>query len=177
MARWDPKYRGFPESKHSEHTCNAQGIPVDRACVSYSNVCLPKKMLYGELKVGKQSYGGQIKWHKETLKVSLKSCDVHPYFLEEAVQVHANWHSLINTAVTVCEEHRVKEAIQKYQQQKSRASETSVPNPSQFLQCSQCKSLYGKNCTNQPSLHSQHEKQSVIGSHGQLPYQRMNCII
>ena len=34
---------------------------------------LPKKILYGELQVGKRSHGGQKKWYKDTLKTSLKT--------------------------------------------------------------------------------------------------------
>ena len=34
---------------------------------------LPKKILYGELQVGKRSYGGQRKRYKDTLKASLKT--------------------------------------------------------------------------------------------------------
>ena len=33
---------------------------------------LPKKILYGELEMGKRSHGGQKKQNKDTLKVSLK---------------------------------------------------------------------------------------------------------
>ena len=33
---------------------------------------LPKKILYGELQVGKRSHGGQKKQYKDTLKASLK---------------------------------------------------------------------------------------------------------
>ena len=33
---------------------------------------LPKKILYGELQVGKRSHGGQKKRYKDTLKASLK---------------------------------------------------------------------------------------------------------
>ena len=34
--------------------------------------CLPKKILYGELQVGKRSHGSQKKRYKDTLKASLK---------------------------------------------------------------------------------------------------------
>ena len=33
---------------------------------------LPKKILYGELEMGKRSHGGQEKRYKDTLKASLK---------------------------------------------------------------------------------------------------------
>ena len=37
---------------------------------------LPKKILYGELKVGKRSHGGQKKRYKDTHKASLKDFNI-----------------------------------------------------------------------------------------------------
>ena len=37
---------------------------------------LPKKILYGELQVGKRSHGGQKKRYKDTLKASLKDFNI-----------------------------------------------------------------------------------------------------
>ena len=37
---------------------------------------LPKKILYGELQVGKRSHGGQKKRYKDTLKTSLKDSNI-----------------------------------------------------------------------------------------------------
>ena len=37
---------------------------------------LPKKILYGELQVGKRSHGGQKKQYKDTLKASLKDFNI-----------------------------------------------------------------------------------------------------
>ena len=37
---------------------------------------LPKKLLYGELQDGKRSNGGQKKRYKDTLKASLKDCNI-----------------------------------------------------------------------------------------------------
>ena len=38
--------------------------------------CLPKKILYGELQIGKHSHGGQKKRYKDTLKASLKEFNI-----------------------------------------------------------------------------------------------------
>ena len=38
--------------------------------------CLPKKILYGELQVGKCSHGSQKKQYKDTLKASLKDFNI-----------------------------------------------------------------------------------------------------
>ena len=37
---------------------------------------LPKKILYGELQVGKRSHGGQKKRYKDTLKASIKDFNI-----------------------------------------------------------------------------------------------------
>ena len=37
---------------------------------------LPKKILYGELEMGKRSHGGQKKRYKDTLKASLKDFNI-----------------------------------------------------------------------------------------------------
>jgi hypothetical protein len=39
---------------------------------------LPKKIVYGELRNGKRSHGGQRKRFKDTLKDSLKSFGINP---------------------------------------------------------------------------------------------------
>ena len=66
------------------------------------------------------------KCYKDMLKVFLKSCGICLDSWEEASQVHGTWHSLINTGVTTYEEGRVNKAIQKHQQLKNTASNTSA---------------------------------------------------
>ena len=55
---------------------------------------LPKRLLYGGLKAGKCSHGGQEKHYKDILKACLKSCGICSDTWEKAAQVHATWHSL-----------------------------------------------------------------------------------
>ena len=80
-----------------------------------SDECQPKRMFYSELKAGKCSHGGKKKCYKDSLKVSLESCGINSDSWEEATQIHATWHSLINTRMTAYEEDRVNNAIQKHQ--------------------------------------------------------------
>ena len=69
------------------HVCR---MPDDR---------LPKKLIFGELKVGKWSQGGQRKRYKKTLKVSLKSCGIIHNTWEDAAQNRSRWRSSVRSGV------------------------------------------------------------------------------
>ena len=52
---------------------------------------LPKKILYGELQVGKRSHGGQKKRHKDTLK----AFNIPTESWEQSAQDRTKWRGLI----------------------------------------------------------------------------------
>ena len=52
---------------------------------------LPKKILYGELQVGKRSHGGQKKRYKDTLKASLKDFNIPTESWEQIAQDRTKW--------------------------------------------------------------------------------------
>ena len=56
---------------------------------------LPKKILYGELEMGKSSHGGQKNWYKDTLKDSLKDFNIQTDPWEQIAQERAKWRGLI----------------------------------------------------------------------------------
>ena len=56
---------------------------------------LPKKILYGELEMGKRSHGGQKKQYKDTLKASLKDFNTPTESWEQIAQDLAKWRGLI----------------------------------------------------------------------------------
>ena len=56
---------------------------------------LPKKILYGELEMGKRSHGGQKKRYKDTLKASLKDFNIPTESWEQIAQDRAKWRGLI----------------------------------------------------------------------------------
>ena len=56
---------------------------------------LPKKILYGELQVGKRSHGGQKKRYKDTLKASLKDFNIPTESWEQIAQDRTKWRGLI----------------------------------------------------------------------------------
>ena len=56
---------------------------------------LPKKILYGELQVGKRSHGGQKKRYKDTLKASLNDFNIPTESWEQIAQDRTKWRGLI----------------------------------------------------------------------------------
>ena len=56
---------------------------------------LPKKILYGELQVGKRSHGVQKKRYKDTLKASFKDFNIPTESWEQIAQDRAKWRGLI----------------------------------------------------------------------------------
>ena len=56
---------------------------------------LSKKILYGELKVGKRSHGDQKKRYKDTLKAFLKDFNITTESWEQIAQDRTNWRGLI----------------------------------------------------------------------------------
>ena len=82
---------------------------------------LPKKILYGELQVGKRSHGGQKKRYKDTLKASLKDFNIPTESWEQIAQDRTKWGGLIRRGAGEYEVKRINEAEQKRAQRKARA--------------------------------------------------------
>ena len=99
---------------------------------------LPKKILYGELQVGKRSHGGQKKRYKDILKASLKDCNIPTESGEQIAQDHTKWLGLINRGVGEYEAKRISEAEQKRAQRKARAKASPTELSSSDLSCSIC---------------------------------------
>ena len=74
---------------------------------------LPKKILYGELQVGKRSHGGQKKRYKDSLKASLKDFNIPTESWEQIAQDRTKWRGLIIRGAGEYEAKRISEAEQK----------------------------------------------------------------
>ena len=82
---------------------------------------LLKKILYGDLQVGKRSHGGQKKRYKDTLKASLKDFNIPTESWEQIAQDRTKWRGLIKRGAGEYEAKRISEAEQKRAQRKARA--------------------------------------------------------
>ena len=103
-----------------------------------SDECLPKKILYGELQVGKHSHGGQKKWYKDTFKASLKDVSIPTESWEQIAQDRTKWRGLIRRGAGEYEAKRISEAEQKRAQRKVRAKASPTELSSSDLSCSIC---------------------------------------
>ena len=72
--------------------------------------CLPKKVFYGELEMGKRSHGGQKKRYKDTLKASLKDFNIPTESWEQIAHDCAKWCGLIRRGASEYEAKRISEA-------------------------------------------------------------------
>ena len=81
---------------------------------------LPKKILHGELELGKRSNGGQKKRCKDTLKASLKDFNIPTESWEQIAQDRAKWRGLIRRGASEYEANRISEAEQERAQHKAR---------------------------------------------------------
>ena len=103
---------------------------------------LPKKILYGELQVGKRSQGGQKKRYKDTLKASLKDFNIPTESWEQIAKDRTEWRGLIKRGTGEYEAKRISEAEQKRAQRKTRAKASPTELSSSDRSCSICNSQF-----------------------------------
>ena len=99
---------------------------------------LPKKILYGELQVGKRSHGDQKKQYKDTLKASLKDINIPTESWEQIAQDRTKWRGLLRKGAGEYEAKRISEAEQKRAQRKAKVKASPTLFPSSDLSCSIC---------------------------------------
>jgi hypothetical protein len=73
---------------------------------------LPKKLLYGELQVGKRSQGGQKKRYKDTLKASLKHFCIDSADWENVATNLSVWGCKTGRGAANLQNERIHDAIQ-----------------------------------------------------------------
>ena len=92
---------------------------------------LPKRLLYGELTAGQRSLGRPIKRYKDSLKESLKRCNIPYSTWEASANDRPAWRSLVSAGVLAFEANRIREKDQIFRRRKERSSNPQTgPAPS-----------------------------------------------
>jgi exonuclease III len=114
---------------------------------------IPKQLLYGELRNGKRSQGGQKKRYKDTLKHNLKVCSIDVDSWETLALDRSKWRTEIRNGTKQFESDRHSALAIKRQRRKQAqsqlAAESVNPSSGSFV-CSQC----GLICKSRIGLHS-----------------------
>ena len=99
------------------------------------NSRLPQRLLYGELTAGQRSLSQPKKRYKDSLKESLKCCDIPYSTWEASAEDCPAWHSLVRGGVLAFKNNRISEKDQILQRRKERSSNPqpgpapSIPSP------------------------------------------------
>lgn len=91
----------------------------------------------GELHHGKRSHGGQKKRFKDTLKASLKSCNIDPENWESIAGDRSAWRRRVRDGATAYVQKRLRYAAEKRLLRKSKAGISSSPGRQSDL-CLHC---------------------------------------
>ena len=97
VARQDSRHRSPEKGRDAEHTYSSEigKLRWTGHVTRMPDERLPKKILYGELQVGKRSHGGQKMRYKDTLKASLKDFNIPTETWEQIAQDRIKWRGLI----------------------------------------------------------------------------------
>ena len=138
MARQDFRHGNPEKGRDAECTYSSEiGTRWTGHVTRMPDECLPKKILYGELQIGKHSHGGQKKRYKDTLKASLKEFNIPTESWEQIAQDQTKWRDLIRGDGEY-EGKRISEAEQKRVQRKARAKASPTELSSSDLSCAIC---------------------------------------
>ena len=109
---------------------------------------LPKQLLYGELREGERSVGGQKKRHKDHVKTILRKCEINPDSLETLASNRLEWRTVCQRGVLCLEENRL-EAMRRKRERRHQATNAPSSQQEEFT-CEQC----GRVCRSRIGLHS-----------------------
>ena len=99
---------------------------------------LPKRLMYGQLREGKRSVGGQRKRFKDTLKASLNDFNISTVTWEAEAADRTAWRNTIFHSACSYEDTRVSQAEEKRRLRKARAQTNSLQHARDGLQCATC---------------------------------------
>ena len=109
---------------------------------------LPRKVLYGQLKDGQRSQGGQRKRYKDHIKTTLKACNIQPADLETLAENRPLWRATCATGVAHLETARANKRQEKRARRHQRQTVAADDDPA--FPCEVC----GKVCRSRIGLHS-----------------------
>ena len=109
---------------------------------------LPRRVLYGQLKDGRRSQGGQRKRFKDHIKSTLKSCNIPPADLETLADNRSLWRATCASGVVHLEAARTSKRQEKRARRHQRRTENADDGPA--FPCEVC----GKVCRSRIGLHS-----------------------
>ena len=140
MARQDSRHRSPEKGRDAECTNSSETgtVKMYRPCYQDARGTFAKKILYGELEMGKCSHGGQKKRYKDTFKASLKDFNILTELWEQIAQDRAKWQGLIRRGASEYEAKRISKAEQKHAQRKARAKASPTELSCPDLCCSIC---------------------------------------
>ena len=140
MARQDSRHRSPDKGRDAECTYSSEidTVKIDRPCNQNADECLPKKILCGELQVGKHSHGSQKKRYKATLKAYRKDFNIPKESCEQIAQDRTKWRGLIRRGAGEYEAKIINEAEQNCAQRKARAKTSPTKLSSSDCSCSIC---------------------------------------
>ena len=152
MARQDSRHRSWKgQWKECTYSSEIGTVKIDSHDTRMFNERLPKKILYGELKVGRRSHDGQKKRYRDTLRPStpsppppphthtqLKDFNLSTGSLKQIAQDRAKWRGLIRRGAGEFEAKRISEAEQKRSQRNARAKASPTKLSSSDFSCIIC---------------------------------------
>ena len=109
---------------------------------------LPRRVLYGQLKDGQRSQGGQRKRFKDHIKTTLKTCNIQPADLETLADNRPLWRSTCTSGVAHLEASRTSKRQEKRARRHQRQTVAADDGPA--FPCEVC----GKVCRSRIGLHS-----------------------
>ena len=106
---------------------------------------IPKQMLYGQLKEGKRTQGGQRKRYKDNIKGNLKKCHIDPRTWEEKATDRTTWRNLVHEGAARYNDDLRRAAHEKRRLRKEKATtKPAQSNPTTTtFPCPHCTRIIG----------------------------------
>ena len=117
---------------------------------------IPKQLLYGELRDGKRTQGGQRKRYKDTIKHNLKACGIQVDDWESIVEDRQLWRASTKSGVELFEANRCSALQDKRAKRKARHLESDTAASSYV--CAIC----NRDCHSRIGLYSHARKHPAV---------------